>query len=284
MIYKNLFIIILFHIILSPFNDNPILISLKILNYVYLIMYLFQSSEEIVRYFIENYNLITESWNSKYIDKVIHKLEEKYDTLIIVIIDKKYNNSNVLTIDDTVQFTQLIQNNMYDTVSVIIHTDGGSIKASDMIVNILLNSSKKINMYIPYYAFSAGTMIALTGDWIHMTRQSFLGPTDPQISITYDGNTYDVPSRALIKGKFTDDNLNIHKHDATIYHYDNIRMMRKIFRIKGNRNNKKIINLLGSGMYPHTRPITGIELQNLGMTNIIMDIPKDFVNLIDILF
>ena len=66
---------------------------------------------------------------------------------------------------------------------LILHTPGGSAEAAQTIVDYLRSKFKAIDVLIPTYAMSAGTMIALGCDRIVMGRQSQLGPTDPQLII-----------------------------------------------------------------------------------------------------
>jgi len=64
---------------------------------------------------------------------------------------------------------------------LILHTPGGMAEAAQTIVDYLRSKFEKIDVAVPTYAMSAGTMIALGGDRILMGKQSQLGPTDPQL-------------------------------------------------------------------------------------------------------
>ena len=66
---------------------------------------------------------------------------------------------------------------------LILHTPGGMAEAAQTIVDYLRSKFDNIDVVIPTYAMSAGTMIALGCDNIIMGRQSQLGPTDPQLLI-----------------------------------------------------------------------------------------------------
>ena len=70
---------------------------------------------------------------------------------------------------------------------LILHTPGGSPGAAQTIVEYLRSKYSAIDVAIPTYAMSAGTMIALACDRIIMGRQSQLGPTDPQLVIDNRG-------------------------------------------------------------------------------------------------
>lgn len=64
---------------------------------------------------------------------------------------------------------------------LMLHTPGGSAEAAETIVDYLRSKFTAIDVLVPTYAMSAGTMIALAADRIVMGRQSQLGPTDPQL-------------------------------------------------------------------------------------------------------
>lgn len=66
---------------------------------------------------------------------------------------------------------------------LILHTPGGMAEAAQTIVDYLRSKFTAIDIVVPTYAMSAGTMIALGCDRIVMGRQSQLGPTDPQLIV-----------------------------------------------------------------------------------------------------
>ena len=66
---------------------------------------------------------------------------------------------------------------------LILHTPGGMAEAAQTIVDYLRSKFSAIDVLVPTYAMSAGTMISLGCDRIVMGRQSQLGPTDPQLIV-----------------------------------------------------------------------------------------------------
>ena len=65
-------------------------------------------------------------------------------------------------------------------LTLLLHTPGGVTNAAETIVAYLRSKFTNIEVIIPTYAMSAGTMISLAADLIVMGRQSQLGPIDPQ--------------------------------------------------------------------------------------------------------
>lgn len=64
---------------------------------------------------------------------------------------------------------------------VLLTTSGGSAIAVERYVNIFRANYKEVNFIIPDYAYSAGTIMAMSGDKIFMDYFSVLGPIDPQV-------------------------------------------------------------------------------------------------------
>lgn len=68
-------------------------------------------------------------------------------------------------------------------LTIVLHTPGGITNATETIVEYLHHKFTHIEVIIPTYAMSAGTMISLAANHIVMGRQSQMGPIDPQMPI-----------------------------------------------------------------------------------------------------
>lgn len=88
-----------------------------------------------------------------------------------------------IDISDVDGFTDLVNNTpKSDKIDVLIHSPGGRPDATERIVSILRNKFKEVNFLIPHSAYSAATMLALSGDSIILHPSATLGPIDPQIN------------------------------------------------------------------------------------------------------
>jgi hypothetical protein len=67
-----------------------------------------------------------------------------------------------------------------DKLTVIIQTTGGYIEVVERIYNVFRKHYKIVDFVVPNYAYSAGTVLVLSGDEIYMDYYSILGPIDPQ--------------------------------------------------------------------------------------------------------
>ncbi len=63
----------------------------------------------------------------------------------------------------------------------ILETDGGYAEVVRRISDALRHHYKVVDYLIPNHAMSAGTILVMSGDAIHMDYHSVLGPIDPQV-------------------------------------------------------------------------------------------------------
>jgi ClpP class serine protease len=66
-------------------------------------------------------------------------------------------------------------------IDLIVHTPGGLVLAAEQIAHALLRHQAPVTMFVPHYAMSGGTMLALACDQIVMDPNAVLGPVDPQL-------------------------------------------------------------------------------------------------------
>ena len=98
-----------------------------------------------------------------------------------------------IDLSDIDGFTDLISSCNGDKgVDVLIHSPGGLPDATERIVAILRNAFDEVHFLVPHSAYSAATMLALSGNSITIHPSGTLGPIDPQVNGT--------PARAIIQG------------------------------------------------------------------------------------
>ncbi len=76
-------------------------------------------------------------------------------------------------------------------IDMILHTPGGLLLAAEQIAKALVGHKGKVTVFVPHYAMSGGTLIALAADEIVMDPNAVLGPVDPQIG--------DMPAASIVK-------------------------------------------------------------------------------------
>jgi ClpP class serine protease len=67
-------------------------------------------------------------------------------------------------------------------IDIVLHTPGGLVLAAMQIARAVEAHPAKVTVFVPVYAMSGGTLIALAADEIVLGEFSMLGPIDPQIA------------------------------------------------------------------------------------------------------
>src|SRR5437899_2960918 len=66
-------------------------------------------------------------------------------------------------------------------LDIVLHTPGGLVLASLQIARAIHKHQGKVTAFVPHYAMSSGTLIALAAKGIVMSEYAVLGPVDPQL-------------------------------------------------------------------------------------------------------
>src|SRR2546423_3262477 len=66
-------------------------------------------------------------------------------------------------------------------LDLVLHTPGGVVLAALQIARAVREHKGKVTVFVPHYAMSGGTLIALAADEIVMCSHAVLGPIDPQL-------------------------------------------------------------------------------------------------------
>jgi hypothetical protein len=108
---------------------------------------------------------------------------------------------NQIDLPDIDGFTDLVNSvKDSDSVDVLLHSPGGRPDATERIVGILRNRFKEVHFLIPHSAYSAATMLALSGDSITLHPSATLGPIDPQLGIPTKEGVRFVPAKSILNG------------------------------------------------------------------------------------
>src|SRR5438105_8904218 len=66
-------------------------------------------------------------------------------------------------------------------LDLVLHTPGGLVLAATQIARAISKRKGKVTVFVPHYAMSGGSLIALAADDIVMDANAVLGPVDPQL-------------------------------------------------------------------------------------------------------
>jgi hypothetical protein len=80
------------------------------------------------------------------------------------------------------------QRNSPNKLAVFVETDGGFVETVERVVSVFRKHYDIVEYVIPNFAYSAGTILVLSGDELYMDYYSVLGPIDPQIDMDEEGS------------------------------------------------------------------------------------------------
>src|SRR5436190_10872838 len=66
-------------------------------------------------------------------------------------------------------------------LDIVLHTPGGLVLAALQIARAIHKHQGRVTAFVPHYAMSGGTLIALAANEIVMSPEAVLGPVDPQL-------------------------------------------------------------------------------------------------------
>ncbi len=121
--------------------------------------------------------------------RMIAKIERKRNSRVIVLIHRQETMSllgfplvRYIDINDSEEVIRAIHlTDPAVPVDLVLHTPGGLVLASLQIARAIHQRPGKVTVFVPHYAMSGGTLIALAADEIVMCPHAVLGPVDPQL-------------------------------------------------------------------------------------------------------
>ena len=79
------------------------------------------------------------------------------------------------------EMENLAKEKKHNKLAFHINTPGGSAEAVEMMVEVMRHHYKEVYFIVQDSAYSAGTILCMSGDKIYMNYSSTLGPIDPQV-------------------------------------------------------------------------------------------------------
>ena len=116
-------------------------------------------------------------------------IEKERNSKVLTYVTDIPNGSNFGIHQNCVEtFAYLLDETIKDAdlITLILHTNGGTISTAWQIVNLIKMYCKNLEVLVPSRALSAGTLISLGASRIIMTKQSILGPIDPHFQMPLD--------------------------------------------------------------------------------------------------
>lgn len=221
--------------------------------------------------------------------RAIHRFEMRRRSRVITMIHRQESMNllgfplmRYIDINDSEEIVRAVKMTDKDIpIDLILHTPGGLVLAAEQIAHALKNHPAKVTVFIPHYAMSGGTLIALSADEIVMDENAVLGPVDPQLG--------EYPAASVLKVLELKDANEI--DDRTMILAD---VARKALaqvkdcvlsilddKIGEPERAEQIATALTQGKWTHDYPITVAQARELGLP-ISTEIPVDVERLMSL--
>ena len=204
--------------------------------------------------------------------KLMRELEQQHDSRVITLIHRQETMAllgfplyRYIDIDDSEAVLRAIKLTDSEVpLDLILHTPGGLVLASEQIAHALCRHPAKVTVYVPHYAMSGGTLLALAADEIVMDDNAVLGPVDPQLG--------EYPAASILKVVEQKDVNEV--DDKTLILADVAR--KAVTQVKARVQSilaehlpeeraRELAETLSGGRWTHDYPITVEEAQELGL-------------------
>ena len=218
----------------------------------------------------------------------LKSLEKRRRSRVIALVHRQETMSllgfpivRYINIEDSEQILRAIKLTDKDVpIDLIVHTPGGLVLAARQIAHALNNHPAKVTVFVPHYAMSGGSFIALAADEIVMDPNAVLGPVDPQLG--------EYPAASIIKAVSQKDKNEV--DDKTLILADisekAIQQLKTAVRdiLKDKMSEERaeeLANLLSTGTWTHDYPLTIEQVRELGLP-VTTDMPDEVYTFMDL--
>lgn len=166
-------------------------------------------------------------------------------------------------------------------IDLILHTPGGLVLATEQIAMAMCRHPGKVTVFVPHYAMSGGTLLALAADEIVMDENAVLGPVDPQLG--------QWPANSILKAveqkqaNEVDDETLI-MADVARKAVGQIRSLIINILSHGQMPREKaesLADMLSSGIWTHDYPISVGDAKEMGL-QVNTEIPQEVYQLMNL--
>ena len=167
-------------------------------------------------------------------------------------------------------------------IDLLLHTPGGLVLASEQIAFALKRRQGKVTVFVPHYAMSGGTLIALAADEIVMDQNAVLGPVDPQL-----GTAQSSFAAASVRKALSQPNPN--RDDTTLILGDlaekalrqvHATVRKLLLEHHTEAEAERIASALADGQWTHDYPLDVDQLRELGI-EVATELPRSVYDLMD---
>jgi ClpP class serine protease len=221
-------------------------------------------------------------------EDLLKSFEQDRKSRVIAMIHRQENVSilgvpvsSYISIEDSEAVLRAIRLTPPDQpIDLILHTPGGLVLAAEQITKALVEHKGKVTVFVPHYAMSGGTLLALAADEIVMDANAVLGPVDPQIG--------GMPAASIVKilefkkpAQISDEMLIL----ADMAQKSRVQVASFVVQVLLKHLPQKqaieLATILSEGRWTHDFPLPVQALQKFGL-KVSTDMPRKVYELMDL--
>ncbi len=205
--------------------------------------------------------------------RLVQQLERERGSRVIALIHREETMSllgfplvRYIDIQDSEEVLRAIRLTPPELpIDVILHPPGGLVLAAEQIARALRDHPGRVTVFVPHYAMSGGTLIALAADEIVMDEHAVLGPVDPQLGHYPAASLLAAVSRKPVE-RVDDETLIL----ADVAEKAIRQVRAAVVELASRRlpldKAEQLASRLAGGEWTHDYPITIAEARALGLT------------------
>jgi ClpP class serine protease len=203
----------------------------------------------------------------------IARLESQRDSRVVLLVHRQetmrllgFPVMRYIDINDSEEVLRAIQMTADDIpLDIVLHTPGGLVLAALQIARAIREHKAKVTIFVPHYAMSGGTLIALAADEIVMSRHAVLGPIDPQLGQSPAASLLKVVEQKPI-AEIDDQTLIMADVGRKAIEQVKVAARALLDRRLPGEQAAALAEKLSTGTWTHDYPITADEARRLGLT------------------
>jgi len=220
--------------------------------------------------------------------RTLRRLEQKRSSRVIALIHRQETLAllgfpilRYIDINDSEEVLRAIRLTAPDVpIDLILHTPGGLVLAAEQIAFALCCREAPVTVFVPHYAMSGGTLVALAAHDIVMDQNAVLGPVDPQLG--------EYPAVSILRAVAQKDVNEV--DDETLILADVAgkalqQVKQTVVQIARHRlaaeQAEVLAEKLATGTWTHDYPITAQEAQDLGLS-VSTEMPQEVYDLMQL--
>ncbi|WP_114312819.1 SDH family Clp fold serine proteinase [Thermus caldifontis] len=216
------------------------------------------------------------------------ELERKRKSRVITLIHRQeavsflgIPISRFISIDDSEQVLRAIRlTDKNVPIDLVLHTPGGLVLAAEQIAEALLRHPAKVTVFVPHYAMSGGTLIALAADEIVMDENAVLGPVDPQLGQYPATSILKVLERKPIQ-EIDDQTLILADVAEKALKQVKATVKNLLLKRMPEERAEEVATLLSQGTWTHDYPIDVNQAREMGLP-VSTEMPLEVYELMDL--